>query len=101
MWPHLILPALTLAIVTISGTMRYQRTAMLQAFARLRAGGARPRLTERQVSGATLAERLFPMLTLFGLWLPSWWPARLVGVGFNCRLGGSPAEASRPATIRS
>jgi len=69
---HLVLPAVTLAIVTIAGTMRYQRTAMLQALRQDYVRAARARgLTERRVIwGHAWRNALFPMLTLFGLWLP-------------------------------
>jgi peptide/nickel transport system permease protein len=68
---HLILPAITLSVVSIAGTMRYQRSAML-AVLRLpyiltaRAKG----LTDRQVLWHGWRNALFPVLTLFGLWLP-------------------------------
>jgi peptide/nickel transport system permease protein len=69
---HLVLPALTLSIVSIAATMRYQRTAMLEVL-RL------PFITTARAKG--LAEQdvtwrhgwrnaLFPVITLFGLWLP-------------------------------
>jgi peptide/nickel transport system permease protein len=69
---HLILPALTLAIVTIAGTMRYQRTAMLQALRQdyVRAARARGLTEHRVVWGHAWRNAVFPMLTLFGLWLP-------------------------------
>jgi peptide/nickel transport system permease protein len=69
---HLILPALTLSVVSIAATMRYQRAAMLDVL-RL------PFMTTARSKG--LSERvviwhhgwrnaLFPVITLFGLWLP-------------------------------
>jgi ABC-type dipeptide/oligopeptide/nickel transport system permease component len=69
---HLVLPVLTLAVVTIAGTMRYQRTAMLQALRQDYVRAARARgLTERRVVWAhAWRNAVFPMLTLFGLWLP-------------------------------
>ena len=69
---HLVLPALTLAVVTIAGTMRYQRTAMLQALRQDYVLAARARgLSERRVVWAhAWRNAVFPMLTLFGLWLP-------------------------------
>lgn len=69
---HLALPALTLVAVSIAGTMRYQRRAMLEVL-RL------PYLWTARAKGldeATVLRRhawrnaLFPVLTLFGLWLP-------------------------------
>jgi ABC-type dipeptide/oligopeptide/nickel transport system permease component len=69
---HLVLPVLTLAVVTIAGTMRYQRTAMLQALRQDYVRAARARgLSERRVVWAhAWRNAVFPMLTLFGLWLP-------------------------------
>ena len=69
---HLILPALTLAIVTIAATVRYQRTAMVevldQDYVRVaRAKGLAPR---RVIWHHAWRNALFPVLTLFGLWLP-------------------------------
>lgn len=69
---HLVLPALTLSIVSIAGTMRYQRSAMLEVL-RL------PYIVTAEAKG--LPERaviwrhawrnaFFPVLTIFGLWLP-------------------------------
>jgi peptide/nickel transport system permease protein len=69
---HLILPSLTLSVVSIAATMRYQRSAMLDVL-RL------PFMTTARSKG--LPERvviwhhgwrnaLFPVITLFGLWLP-------------------------------
>lgn len=69
---HLILPALTLTIVTLAGTMRYQRAAMLEVLDQdyIRAARARG-LSERRVIWAhAWPNALFPVLTLFGLWLP-------------------------------
>jgi len=69
---HLILPALTLSIVSIAGTMRYQRAALLEVL-RL------PYIVTARAKGlpeSTVIWRhawrnaLFPVLTLFGLWLP-------------------------------
>lgn len=70
---HLVLPTLTLSIVSIAATMRYQRAAMLEVL-RL------PYMVTAQAKG--LAQRevtwrhawrnaLFPVITLLGLWLPS------------------------------
>jgi peptide/nickel transport system permease protein len=69
---HLVLPALTLSVVSIAGTMRYQRDAMLEAL-RL------PYILTARAKGVSEARvrwhhawrnALFPVLTLFGLWLP-------------------------------
>ena len=69
---HLLLPMLTLSVVSIAATMRYQRSAMLEVLrlpyivtARakgLRAGSVTWRHAWRNA--------FFPVLTLFGLWLP-------------------------------
>lgn len=69
---HLALPALTLSVVSIAATMRYQRRAMLEALripyiATARAKG----LGEGAVRWHhAWRNALFPVLTLFGLWLP-------------------------------
>jgi peptide/nickel transport system permease protein len=69
---HLVLPALTLAVVSIAGTMRHQRSAMLEAL-RL------PYVVTARAKGLTdvaviwrhaWRNAFFPVLTLFGLWLP-------------------------------
>ena len=69
---HLVLPALTLAAVNIAATMRYQRAAMLEALAQPYIGAARARgLAERRVHWRHgWRNALFPVVTLFGLWLP-------------------------------
>ncbi len=69
---HLVLPALTLSVVTLAGTMRYQRAAMLQVLRQdfIRAARARG-LTDRQVIWRhAWRNAVFPVLTLLGLWLP-------------------------------
>ena len=69
---HLVLPALTLSVVSIAGTMRHQRSAMLEAL-RL------PYIVTARAKGLSEAaviwrhawrNAFFPVLTLFGLWLP-------------------------------
>jgi peptide/nickel transport system permease protein len=68
---HLILPAITLSVVSIAGTMRYQRSAMLEALRFPYILTARAKgLTDRQVLWHGWRNALFPVLTLFGLWLP-------------------------------
>lgn len=69
---HLVLPALTLATVTIAVTMRHQRSAMLEVLARPFVAAARARgIPERRVlSRHAWRNALFPVITLFGLWLP-------------------------------
>lgn len=69
---HLLLPALTLSLVSIAAAMRYQRTAMLEVLRREFVAAARARgLSERTVIWRhAWRNALFPVLTLFGLWLP-------------------------------
>lgn len=69
---HLVLPALTLSVVTIAGTMRYQRAAMLQVLRQdyVRAARARGLSERRVVWGHAWRNAVFPMITLLGLWLP-------------------------------
>ncbi len=69
---HLILPAATLAIVTIASSMRFQRAAMLDALQQPFVLSARARgLTPRQVTwGHAWRSALPSVLALFGLWLP-------------------------------
>jgi peptide/nickel transport system permease protein len=69
---HLILPALTLCVVTLAGTMRYQRTAMLQVLRLdfIRAARARGLSERRVIWRHAWPNALSPILTLFGLWLP-------------------------------
>ena len=69
---HLVLPALTLSIVTIAGTMRYQRTALLEVLRLPYIGTARAKgLSEAAVVWRhAWRNALFPVITLFGLWLP-------------------------------
>jgi len=69
---HLVLPAVTLSIVTLAATMRYQRTAMIEVLRLdfIRAARARG-LAERTVIWRhAWRNALFPVLTLIGLWLP-------------------------------
>jgi len=69
---HLILPALTLSVVSIAGTMRYQRSAMLEVLHLPYILTARAKgLPERAVTWRHgWRNAFFPVLTLFGLWLP-------------------------------
>ena len=69
---HLVLPVLTLVVVSIASTMRYQRRALLEVLplpyivaARAR-GLAEPLVLRRHA----WRNALFPVLTLAGLWLP-------------------------------
>jgi peptide/nickel transport system permease protein len=69
---HLVLPALTLSIVSIAGTMRYQRTAMIEVLHLPYIVTARAKgLPEGAVTWKhAWRNAFFPVLTLFGLWLP-------------------------------
>ncbi|MDQ3222743.1 MAG: ABC transporter permease, partial [Gemmatimonadota bacterium] len=69
---HLVLPVLTLSIVSIAATMRYQRAAMLEVLRLPYIVTARAKgLAEREVTWRhAWRNALFPVLTLFGLWLP-------------------------------
>jgi peptide/nickel transport system permease protein len=69
---HLILPVLTLSIVSIAATMRYQRSAMLEILHLPYMMTARAKgLTPREVIWRhAWRNALFPVITLFGLWLP-------------------------------
>ena len=69
---HLVLPAATLSIVSIAATMRYQRTAMLEVLRLPYIMTARSKgLSERSVTWRHgWRNALFPVITLFGLWLP-------------------------------
>jgi peptide/nickel transport system permease protein len=69
---HLALPALTLCVVSLATTMRYQRRAMVEVLrfpyiATARAKGVAERQVRRRHAWRNA---LFPVLTLFGLWLP-------------------------------
>ncbi|MFL5402477.1 MAG: ABC transporter permease [Gemmatimonadales bacterium] len=70
---HLVLPAVTLSIVSIAATMRYQRSAMLEVLGLPYILTARAKgLSERDVTWRhAWRNALFPVLTLFGLWLPA------------------------------
>jgi peptide/nickel transport system permease protein len=69
---HLILPVLTLSVVSIAATMRYQRSAMLEVLSLPYVTTARAKgLPEREVTWRhAWRNALFPVITLFGLWLP-------------------------------
>ena len=69
---HLVLPAITLSIVSIASTMRYQRAAMLDVLRLPYIVTARAKgLSERDVTWRhAWRNALFPVITLFGLWLP-------------------------------
>lgn len=69
---HLLLPAATLTAVSIAAVMRYQRTALLEVLRLEFVLAARARgLSERRVLWRhAWRNALFPVLGLFGLWLP-------------------------------
>lgn len=69
---HLILPAVTLSVVSIAATIRYQRSAMLEVLRLPYIVTARAKgLPEFQVVWShAWRNALFPVLTLLGLWLP-------------------------------
>lgn len=69
---HLVLPAVTLILVTLAGTMRFQRGAMLEVLRLPYIVTARAKgVAERGVTWRhAWRNALFPMVTLFGLWLP-------------------------------
>jgi peptide/nickel transport system permease protein len=69
---HLVLPAVTLSIVSIAATMRHQRSAMLDVLRRPFILTARAKgMPERSVTWRhAWRNALFPVITLFGLWLP-------------------------------
>ncbi|HEU5304252.1 MAG TPA: ABC transporter permease [Gemmatimonadales bacterium] len=69
---HLMLPALTLSVVSIAATMRHQRSAMVEVLGLPYIVTALAKgLPERQVIWRhAWRNALFPVITLFGLWLP-------------------------------
>jgi peptide/nickel transport system permease protein len=69
---HLILPVLTLSVVSIAATMRYQRAAMLEVLDLPYITTARAKgLADQDVTWRhAWRNALFPVITLFGLWLP-------------------------------
>jgi peptide/nickel transport system permease protein len=69
---HLVLPAITLSVVSIAGTMRYQRSAMLETLRLPYIVTARAKgIAESRVTWHhAWRNAVFPVLTLFGLWLP-------------------------------
>ena len=69
---HLVLPVITLSVVTIAATMRYQRTAMLEVLRLdfVRAARARGLDETSVVWRHAWRNALFPVLTLVGLMLP-------------------------------
>ena len=69
---HLVLPAVTLSVATIGATIRYQRSAMIEALGEDYVRTARTKgLPEGRVCWHhAWRNALGPVLALFGLWLP-------------------------------
>jgi len=69
---HLILPAVTLSVVSIAATMRYQRNAMIEVLRLdyIRTARAKGLPESAVIRRHAWRNALFPVLTLFGLWLP-------------------------------
>lgn len=69
---HLILPTVTLSLVSIAATMRYQRGAMLEAlrFPYMVTARAKGLPENRVIWKHAWRNAVFPVITLFGLWLP-------------------------------
>ena len=69
---HLVLPAAPLSLVSIAATMRHQRSAMLEVLRLPFIMTARAKgLSEHRVTWHHgWRNALFPVITLFGLWLP-------------------------------
>jgi peptide/nickel transport system permease protein len=69
---HLVLPALTLSVVSIAATMRYQRNAMIEVLRLdyIRTARAKGLSESIVIRRHAWRNALFPVLTLFGLWLP-------------------------------
>ncbi|HEU4698814.1 MAG TPA: ABC transporter permease [Gemmatimonadales bacterium] len=69
---HLVLPALTLVVVSLAAAMRYQRAALLEVLAQpfMQTARAKGLPARAVVWRHGWRNALFPVLTLFGLWLP-------------------------------
>lgn len=69
---HLVLPAVTLSVVSIAATMRYQRNAMIEVLRLdyIRTARAKGLTESAVIRRHAWRNALFPVLTLFGLWLP-------------------------------
>ena len=69
---HLVLPAVTLSVVSIAATMRYQRNAMVEVLRQdfIRTARAKGLAEPTVIRRHAWRNALFPVLTLFGLWLP-------------------------------
>jgi peptide/nickel transport system permease protein len=69
---HLVLPAVTLSLVSVAAGMRFQRTAMLEVLRLdfVRAARARGLPERRVIWRHAWRNALSPVVTLLGLWLP-------------------------------
>jgi peptide/nickel transport system permease protein len=69
---HLVLPVVTLSVVSIAATMRYQRNAMIEVLRLdyIRTARAKGLPESAVIRRHAWRNALFPVLTLFGLWLP-------------------------------
>ncbi|MEO8200185.1 MAG: ABC transporter permease [Gemmatimonadota bacterium] len=69
---HLVLPVVTLSVVSIAAMMRYQRNAMIEVLRLdyIRTARAKGLAESTVVIRHAWRNALFPILTLFGLWLP-------------------------------
>lgn len=69
---HLVLPVATLCVVSIAATMRYQRNAMIEVLRMdyVRTARAKGLPERRVILHHAWRNALFPVITIFGLWLP-------------------------------
>lgn len=79
-WQGLILPSVTLAIVTLAAYSRYMRSSMVDNLEENYIRTARSKgLSERRVVfGHALRNSLFPVITLLGMYLPALFSGALV-----------------------
>ena len=77
---HLILPAATLALVTIAGWSRFMRTSMSDALAQdfIRTARAKGASELRMLIGHALKNALLPLITLAGLSVPALFSGALI-----------------------
>lgn len=71
-WPAMILPVVTLAMVTIAGFSRYMRSSMMEQLTEdyVRTARAKGVSRRRVIYGHALRNALIPIVTLLGLSLP-------------------------------
>lgn len=79
-WQALILPAVTLAIVTIAAYTRYVRSAMVDNLSEncIRTARSKGLPERRVVLGHALRNSLFPVITLLGMYIPALFSGALV-----------------------